>query len=165
MDIRKMGPHEAPPMELLLLADPSVSVIEGYIERGECYIALVELEIVGVYVLLPTRPGTAELVNIAVVEHLHGQGIGKQLVQHAIATAKAQGYKIIEIGTGNSSLHQLGLYQKCGFRIIGVDRDYFIRHYPEVIFENGLQCIDMIRLAQDLTINSVCLPPVGLNPK
>ncbi|MFE4711548.1 GNAT family N-acetyltransferase [Paenibacillus sp. NPDC056722] len=163
MDIRKMGPHEAPPMELLLLADPSVPVIEGYIERGECYIALIEREIVGVSVLLPTRPGTAELINIAVVEHLHGQGIGKRLVQHAIATAKSQGYKTLEIGTGNSSLHQLGLYQKCGFRIIGVDRDYFIRHYPEAIFENGLQCIDMIRLAQDLIADSVCLPQIKMN--
>ncbi|MFF2907656.1 GNAT family N-acetyltransferase [Paenibacillus sp. NPDC057934] len=158
-----MEPHEAPPMELLLLADPSVSVIEGYLERGECYIALVEREVVGVYVLLRTRPETVELVNIAVVEHLHGQGIGKRLVQHAISTAEVQGYKTIEIGTGNSSLHQLGLYQKCGFRIIGVDRDYFIRHYPEAIFENDLQCIDMIRLAQDLTTDLVCLPPVGMN--
>ncbi|MFC3746694.1 GNAT family N-acetyltransferase [Paenibacillus sp. GCM10012306] len=163
MDIRKMGPHEAPPIELLLLADPSVSVIEGYMERGECYIALVGLEIVGVYVLLPTRPGMVELVNVAVVEHLHGQGIGKRLVQHAIARAKAQGYTTIEIGTGNSSLHQLGLYQKCGFRIIGVDRDYFIRHYPDPIFENGLQCIDMIRLAQDLTTDSGCLPGIEMN--
>ncbi|NUU64470.1 GNAT family N-acetyltransferase [Paenibacillus agri] len=163
MNIRKIGPHEAPPMELLLLADPSVSVVEGYIERGECYIALVEREIVGVYVLLPTRPGTVELVNIAVVEHLHGQGVGKRLVQHAIATAKSQGYKTIEIGTGNSSLHQLGLYQKCGFRIIGVDRDYFIRHYPEEIFENDLQCIDMIRLEQDLTTDSVFLPVIEMN--
>lgn len=36
------------------------------------------------------------------------------------------------------------------FRITGIDRDFFIRHYDEEIFENGIQVIDMIRLSQDL---------------
>jgi hypothetical protein len=44
----------------------------------------------------------------------------------------------------------LALYQKCGFRIVGVDLDFFIRHYPEKIYENGIQCRDMIRLSLDL---------------
>lgn len=63
---------------------------------------------------------------------------------------KKNGYKTIEIGTGNSSIGQLVLYQKCGFRITGVDIDFFVRHYQEEIFENGIQCRDMIRLSQDL---------------
>lgn len=29
-------------------------------------------------------------------------------------------------------------------------QDFFIRHYQEVIFENGIQSRDMIRLAQDI---------------
>lgn len=105
---------------------------------------------VGVYVLLPTRPETAELVNIAVDEAYQGQGIGKQLVNHAIQEAKRLGYQTLEIGTGNSSIGQLALYQKCGFRITGIDRDFFIRHYSEAIYENGMQVVDMIRLSQDL---------------
>ncbi|QGQ45538.1 GNAT family N-acetyltransferase [Metabacillus sediminilitoris] len=68
----------------------------------------------------------------------------------AIQIARNKGYKTIEIGTGNSSIGQLAFYQKCGFRIIGVDLDFFIRHYPEEIFENGKHCRDMIRLSQDL---------------
>jgi len=68
----------------------------------------------------------------------------------AIQVAKTKGYKTIEIGTGNSSLGQLALYQKCGFRIVGVDRDFFVRHYQDEIFENGIQCRDMVRLSQDL---------------
>ncbi len=90
------------------------------------------------------------MVNVAVAEEFHGQGIGKKLVKHAIQTAKDKGYQTIEVGTGNSSIGQLALYQKCGFRISGVDRDFFIRHYEEEIFENGIQCVDMIRLSQDL---------------
>jgi len=119
-------------------------------KRGECFVAEIEQQTVGVYVLLPTRPKTVELVNIAVAVKQQGRGIGKQLIVNAMKTAKAKGYKTIEIGTGNSSIGQLALYQKCGFRIIGVDLDYFVSHYSEEIFENGIQCKDMIRLAKDL---------------
>jgi ribosomal protein S18 acetylase RimI-like enzyme len=150
MEIRKLIADEQPPMELLLLADPSQKLVEEYIKRGQCFIAEVDDNIIGVYVLLRTRPETVELVNIAVDESHQGKGIGKQLVNHAIHNAKLLGFKTIEIGTGNSGMGQLALYQKCGFRITGVDRDFFIRHYSEEIFENGIQVVDMIRLSQDL---------------
>ena len=150
MHIRKLNIDEKPPMALLLLADPSKEMVEAYVNRGECFVAESEQQTVGVYVLLPTRPGTVELVNIAVTESQQGKGIGKQLVMAAVNSAKIRGFKTIEIGTGNSSLGQLALYQKCGFRIVGVDPDFFIKHYSEEIFENGIQCRDMIRLAQEL---------------
>ncbi|OAZ41962.1 GNAT family N-acetyltransferase [Paenibacillus polymyxa] len=151
MNIRLLKPNENCPLELLLLADPSRQLVEEYLKRGQCYVAEIEHQIVGVYVLLPTRPETIEVVNIAVAEVMHGKGIGRQLVIHAIETARSQGYKTLEIGTGNSSIGQLALYQKCGFRIVGVDLDFFVRHnYLEEIYENGIQCRDMIRMSQDL---------------
>ncbi|MNO06893.1 putative N-acetyltransferase YvbK [compost metagenome] len=68
----------------------------------------------------------------------------------AIEMARAENVKTIEIGTGNSGMLQLALYQKCGFRIVGVDPDFFVRHYEEPIFENGIPCRDMIRMRLDL---------------
>ncbi|WP_417897653.1 GNAT family N-acetyltransferase [Bacillus haimaensis] len=150
MNIRKLKQGEQPPMEILLLADPSEAIVKEYITRGECFVAELEEHIIGVYVLLPTRPDTVELVNVAVSEEHHGKGIGRQLVMDAVEAARSKGYKTIELGTGNSSIGQLALYQKCGFRIVGVDLDFFIKHYPETIYENGIQCRDMVRLAQDL---------------
>jgi ribosomal protein S18 acetylase RimI-like enzyme len=150
MIIRKLLKTEKLPMELLLLADPSEKIVTEYVNRGECFVAVQKQNIVGVYVLLPTRPETIELVNVAVAEEQQGKGIGKQLVMNAIKTAGKKGYKTIEVGTGNAGIGQLALYQKCGFRIVGVDLDFFIRHYPEEIFENGIQCRDMIRLSLDL---------------
>ncbi|KMY54469.1 acetyltransferase [Bacillus sp. FJAT-27231] len=150
MEIRKLKKNEKPPMDLLLLADPSQETIKEYVKRGESFIAVNAGGVVGVYVLLPTRPYTVELVNVAVAKEQHGKGIGKRLVMHAIQAAKERGYKTIEVGTGNSSIGPLALYQKCGFRMIGVDPDFFIRHYSEEIFENGIRCRDMIRLSQDL---------------
>jgi ribosomal protein S18 acetylase RimI-like enzyme len=150
MDIRKLSKEEVPPIELLLLADPSEEMIMGYLQRGDCYVGELNNEIVGVYVLLPTRPGTMEIVNVAVSKEYRGQGIGKKLVLDAIRKARLGGYNAIEIGTGNSSINQLALYQKCGFRIIGIDTDFFIRNYSEEIIEFGIPCRDMIRLKLDL---------------
>ena len=145
--IQKLTPEQTVPYELLLLADPSKKIVDGYLQRGVCYIAsLPNQAIAGAFVLLETRPETIEIVNIAVREEEQGKGIGKRMLLQAIAIAKQQGAKTIEIGTGNSSVAQLELYQKCGFRIVGVELDFFTRHYEETIIENGIHCRDMIRL-------------------
>ncbi|WP_054954947.1 GNAT family N-acetyltransferase [Paenibacillus dakarensis] len=150
MNIRMLENNEQPPMELLLLADPSEKLIQAYLYRGQCYVAGWEKEMIGVYVLLPTRPDTVELVNVAVDPSYQGQGIGKKLVLHALQTARQLGYATIEVGTGSTGANQLMLYQKCGFRMTGIDRDFFIRHYDEEIMENGMRLYDMVRLSQDL---------------
>ncbi|EOO70247.1 GNAT family N-acetyltransferase (plasmid) [Bacillus mycoides] len=137
-------------MELLLLADPSSEVVNGYLKQGDCFVLKKDTITVGIMILIPTRPETIEIINIAVSEKEQGKGYGKYLLGFAIDYAKKEKYKTIEIGTGNSSLMQLGLYQKCGFRITNVDRDFFLRNYEEEIYENGIQCIDMIRLTQYL---------------
>ncbi len=149
MRVRKLREHETPPFDLLLLADPSRELVEEYLAIGECRVAEVAGEIVGVYVLAKLDVETMEIMNVAVVERMHGRGIGKKLIGDAVQTARELGYKSLEIGTGNSSIGQLALYQKCGFRIDGVIKDFFIDHYEEAIFENDIQCRDMIRLSMD----------------
>ncbi|SHH25807.1 GNAT family N-acetyltransferase [Virgibacillus chiguensis] len=150
MKVRPLRVNEAPPFDLLLEADPEIDLVKAYLPRGDCYIAEVQEKRIGVYVLLPTRPSTAELVNISVAKSEQGKGYGKKLVADAIQKAKEKRYKTLEIGTGNSSINQLALYQKCGFRITGVDKDFFVRHYSEPIFENGIPCVDMVRLSMEL---------------
>lgn len=100
----------------------------------------------GVYVLFPLSETTVEIKNIAVAENVRGQGYGRQLLQHALAESARRGFEFVEIGTGNSSLGQLALYQKCGFRLYAIDKDFFRKNYPEPIVENGIECRDMIRL-------------------
>jgi len=148
--IRKLQPDEAPPMDLLMSADPSRKIIEAYLTRAECFVMENQNQLIGAYVLLPTRPETIELVNIAVQENFQNKGIGKQLIRHALERAKEQGFQMLEVGTGNSSIAQLAFYQKCGFRITGVDKDFFIEHYEEELMENGIPCRDMIRLSKSL---------------
>lgn len=64
-------------MDLLLLADPSKEFVEGYLKRGQCFVAEDNGQIIGVYILLPTRLGTVELVNMAVKKEKQGMGLEK----------------------------------------------------------------------------------------
>ena len=150
MNIRRLHPEHEPPLDLLLTADPSEKLVNDYLERGQCYTAEIDRRIAGVYVLLPTRPESGRARQYRRQRRSAGKRNRRQLVMHAIETAKAQGFKTIEIGTGNSSIGQLALYQKCGFRITGIDRNFFLRHYEKPIYEKYMRCIDMIRLSLDL---------------
>ena len=150
MRFRKLAVDEAFPFELLLLADPSLEEVEAYLKTGDCYVLEENQEIVGTYVLLPLDDQRIELKNLAVAEAKQGQGLGKSLIEDALKVAKQAGYQQIEVGTGNSSIGPLALYQKMAFKITSVDKDYFVRNYGFPIYENGVQCRDMIRLSQQL---------------
>ncbi len=138
---------EPTPWALLLEADPSRERIESYLHSGTVVGMFDDDSLVGVFVLSPVHNGSIELMNIAVDAPYRGQGYGTRLLAEAIGRGRALGARQITVGTGNSSLAQLAFYQKAGFRIVGVDPDFFIRNYPEPIEENGIPCRDMIRLA------------------
>ena len=142
--------EEVIPKDLLLLADPSEEMIAEYIHSGTTFVARLNSKIVGVLVVLNTRPKTMEIMNISVYEDYQNNGIGKQLINKAISYAKESKVNTLEIGTGNPGLVQMILYQKCGFRIVGIDFDYFRRHYKEKTIENGIECRDMIRMRMEL---------------
>lgn len=150
MLIQKLKNPTELPWKLLIMADPSREAIEKYIMDSDAYLARINDKTIGVYVLQKGDFDSAELKNIAVDENYQGQGIGKKLVLDAIKKARKGGIKILKVGTGNSSLPQLALYQKCGFRITGIEKDFFVKNYREEIVENGIKCTDMIRLAIDL---------------
>ena len=150
MKIRKLKPEESLPLELLLEADPSERLVRAYCLDGHCFIAEQQQVIIGVFVLLALDDKTVEIKNVALSENQRGKGLGKSLVLAALEEARKLGFRGVEIGTGNSSFSQLALYQKCGFRMKSIDRDFFVHHYDKPIFENGLQCRDMIRMNYDL---------------
>ena len=136
--------------DLLLDADPSREAVSKYLQRSFCFETRRETDLVGVLILLPTRPETVEIVNIAISQTFQERGFGTQLVEYALQWASKNNYKIVEIGTGSTSFGQLYLYQKCGLRIVGVDSDFFIKNYNEPIFENKLRLRDMIRLRKHI---------------
>jgi len=137
------------PLDLLLLSDPSEEVIAEYIDLSITFVARIHTKVVGALLLLKTRPRTMEIMNVSVYEEYQNKGIGRQLIIKAIEYAKENNIKTLEIGTGNPGVIQMMLYQKCGFRIVGVELDYFRKNHKEKIFENGIECRDMIRMRME----------------
>lgn len=139
-------PSEQVPMALLLEADPSTELIAGYLHDCRCVVARLGEATVGVYLLKAPGADIWELMNIAVAPEHQGRGIGALLLRHAIDQARQLGAQRLELGTGTFG-HQLTFYQRAGFRVVAVEPDYFPQHYPEPLFENGLQHRDRLRLA------------------
>lgn len=149
MIYRKIAKNDYP-WSLLLEADPSRERVQSYLHTGECVGVFDADLLVGVFVLVVRESHVAELMNIAVASPFRGRGYGKRLLQECVRRARAAGLRKLEVGTCNSSLDQLGFYQKCGFRIVGVERDFFVLNYSEPIEEHGIRCRDMIRLSKEI---------------
>ena len=137
-------------MQLFLEADPSQEIIESYLSRAYKFELVCGKDLLGVVLLLDTHPRTVEIVNIAVNEKYRNHGLGEDLINFACDWAKKHHYKIIEIGTGSTSFAQLYLYQKCGFRVVNIDTNFFVDNYSEPIIENRLVLKDMLRLKKVL---------------
>jgi ribosomal protein S18 acetylase RimI-like enzyme len=138
-------------LNLLLLADPSEEMVLKYLGEGFLFVLFEGDEAYGVIHLAPQEGNVIEIKNMAVKQEAQGHGYGKKLVQHVRAFCKQRGYDKIIVGTGNSSINNVAFYQKVGFRFLSILRDFFTAHYDEPIFENGIQCRDMLLFELDLT--------------
>lgn len=133
-------------MTILLEADPSVERVRSYLEHSKCYVAALDVEEIGAYVLKELSLGIYELMNIAVAPEFQRRGHGSELLSHAVNSAKDLGAHRLELGTGTFG-YQLAYYQKAGFRPFSLEVGFFLENYEEPIFENGIQHKDMIRMA------------------
>lgn len=140
-------------MDLLLLADESPEQVANYIDEGDLFV-LDDADggALGITLVLYAEGGTAELKAIAVRPDRQGQGLGKRMLQQVLDGLRNKGTRRVLVATGTSSLAPLALYQKLGFRLFRIDRDYFTpeRGYPDEIVENGIRLRDMVWLDQEL---------------
>ena len=144
--IRRAKPNETPPWNLLLSADGPKPEIEKYLARGELWLAECGDDVVGEMVLMETRVDVWEIMNLAVSRSVQRSGIGTGLLRRARTLAMKRGAHRLEVGTGNGGLVQLAFYQQFGFRIVGVDTDFFVRRWHKVWKQNEIQLRDMVRM-------------------
>lgn len=132
-------------MDLLLLADPSEDKVRSYLSRSKCFVASNEGFVVGACVVQSLGKGRYELMNIAVQTSHQKSGYGTALLKWIIDFFRKSGACQLELGTGTFG-YQLAFYQRHGFRVSSIDHDFFVKNYPEPIFEDGIQLFDMLRL-------------------
>lgn len=130
---------------LLLEADPSWQQVLTYLLQSNLFVMLNEQAQIIAQLCLLRTDDQAEIKNLAVDSRYQKQGLAKALIQFAIENTRDQNIQTLWVKTGNSSLDQLALYQKCGFRLSHIERDVF-RDYPEPIYENGIACLDQVVL-------------------
>jgi ribosomal protein S18 acetylase RimI-like enzyme len=147
LQIREIPPPDAP-LELLLEADPALEKINEYLPRSRCFVAFLDDRPAGAYVVMPIAPGVYELMNIAVAPEAQQKGVGSKLLAHAIAAVRELGARRLELGTGAFG-YQLAFYQRAGFRVVAVERDYFLKNYAAPLYENGIRHRDRLKLALD----------------
>lgn len=140
---------EKAPYDLLLLADPSRELVEKYLEVSDCYVASSGKSILGTYLLRKNTSYETELLNIAVSPDHQKLGTGTLLLQSAIDQARLSGAKRLVLGTGTFG-YQLTFYQRQGFRVDSIAKDFFIDNYDEPIYEDDVQHKDMLRLYLNL---------------
>lgn len=87
----------------------------------------------------------SEIIYIATAEALRGQGYGKAIVRAIVEEAGKRGVEAIYVGTANAGLDNIAFYQKCGFRMDSVRKDYF-NYFSSPVYENGIQIRDMLML-------------------
>jgi ribosomal protein S18 acetylase RimI-like enzyme len=150
LTFRQLDETEQNPYDLLLLADPSIKLIEEYLKSSLIFVAENEEKIIGTIVLQPLANNIMEIKNIAVLPKLQGQGIGKYLIENITEIARQMNCKIIQIGTANSSVGQLYLYQKLGFNISEIKYNFFLENYSEQIYESGIQAKHLLLLKKIL---------------
>jgi ribosomal protein S18 acetylase RimI-like enzyme len=144
MTIEEIAAADAP-MDLLLLADPSREKILGYLPRSRCFVVRDGGAVVGACLVTPIGPRAHELMNIAVAPQRQQAGVGARLLRHVIDAVGRTGAERLEVGTGAFG-HPLAFYQRQGFRVTGIQRDFFLQHYDEPVIEAGMQHKDMLRL-------------------
>jgi len=77
------------------------------------------------FVLARVAGGEAEIITLAVVPQARGRGLGRVLLQAAIARAEELGAETVYLEVGADNPHALALYAGLGFAKVGIRKGYY----------------------------------------
>lgn len=112
------------------------------------YLALDASVCVGA-VVMRWQPDESEIIYLAVAEAYRGRGYGKACIGQIREEAQRRQSRSLVVGTANSSLENIVFYQKCGFRMDSVRRDYF-SYLATPLYEQGILMRDMLVFRMEL---------------
>jgi GNAT superfamily N-acetyltransferase/catechol 2,3-dioxygenase-like lactoylglutathione lyase family enzyme len=137
---------------LFALADDSPAQVRSYRDLGRVLVAREGPELVG-HVQLVGGKGDCEieLRSIAVREQRQRAGVGRRLLERAIAVAREEGVATLVVATAAADVKAVRFYQRLGFRMLRIERDVFTREagYPEVDLD-GIPLRDQLWLSLSL---------------
>lgn len=156
--------YEGPRAEvrwLFEIAEVSAENLDGYIDDGEVLVAVCDERRVGVLQIIETGAIDEVEINVlAVDDNIQRHGVGRTLVEASFIHARRRGCARVLVSTGAADLGNLRFYQRCGFRMLGIERNAFTPEtgYPDPIMVDGVRLWDRVWFDFDLT-----RPPVTLS--
>lgn len=146
MEFKRINTDRRSFMNLLMIGDPDVKCINKYIDEGTLIAMYDNGKCIGVIHYKNVYNKVVEIMNIAVINSYLSKGYGSKLLRYAIENIKSEGNLKIMLVTGDSSIKNIAFYKRNGFKVLEVWQDYFIENYDEKIYEDDVQCKDMIRM-------------------
>ncbi len=146
LQLEKLTDNKKKYIDLLLLADPEEKAIDKYINDCEVFSLIENEKVLGQCAVTEIDKHRCEIKNIAVYENIHKKGYGRKFISLICDYYKGK-YTSILVGTADNGIE---FYEKCEFKISHRIKNFFIDNYEEKIFDNGIQCIDMIYLERKL---------------
>jgi len=139
---------------LFELAEDSAVALDGYIGAGRVLVASHGERIVAH--LQITETATAhelEIKSLAVDPLLQRRGIGRALIEAAIALARAESRSSLLVSAAAADVGNLRFYQRHGFRMRSVERDAFTeaRGYERDLAINGIALRDRVWLDREIS--------------
>jgi GNAT superfamily N-acetyltransferase len=147
---RYTGPHRGLEWSFRL-AEDSDEALTAYLDLGVVWVARTDDgQVVGhlqtVARVDESADDTWEVINTAVVESHRGHGVGRALLERAVAEARAAGVRRIVLATATADVGNLRVYQRCGFRMTRIVQDAFAPEagYPPGLEVDGIPLLDQV---------------------
>ncbi len=141
---------------LLLLAEPSERALRWSLAHLSDAVYRLDVEGTGDAAAAPAAAATVrwegdpcEIVELAVADAQQGRGLGRHFLGWIAAEARRRRKRAVEVGTANASLGNIAFYQRCGFRMHHVRRDYF-SYYRAPRVEHGIEVRDLLVFRRDV---------------
>jgi putative acetyltransferase len=99
--------------------DPQGKILEP---GGRIFFACLDDEPVGCCALRVMGPGEYEVAKMGVTAAAQGHGVGRQLLEHVVAEARAMGARRLYLETNHALAPAIHLYEKVGFRDVPSER-------------------------------------------
>lgn len=88
----------------------------GAAEEAECFLCLLDnAEIIGTVAVKRLDDTACELRSMYLFGRYHGKGLGRRLLERAVAFAREKGYAKMYLDTFSTSTRALALYRRAGF--------------------------------------------------
>ena len=90
-----------------------------------CWALTTEHGISGHAVMSLMAPGECHVLNVCVRPDLQGEGLGRELMNHLIDTARGYGVTLMLLEVRPTNGAALELYRALGFNEVGLRKDYY----------------------------------------